>query len=66
MAEEFKIGSNAQKVKLEENGKNMQSAQGHEEVVDSYIEAEVKQGRLLQVGTPLQARELGIHCTHSG
>ncbi len=26
----------------------------------------MKQGRLLQVGTPVQARELGIHCSPFG
>ena len=58
----FRVSYNPGRAKLEEQGRNMQSAAEQEGVVDSYICAEQAEGRVMLVGTPAEARKLGVHC----
>ena len=62
----FMVGYNPGRAKLEEQGRNMQSAAEQEGVVDSYIRAEQAEGRVMFVDNPAEARKLGVHCNPFG
>ena len=66
VAEGFRIGYDRRRVRLEEQGKNMQSAEVQEEIVEAYIQAELSEDRALLVGSCKEAHELGIHCSPFG
>ena len=62
----FMVGYNPGRAKLEEQGRNMQSAAEQEGVVDSYIRAKQAEGRVMLVDNPAKARKLGVHCNPFG
>ncbi len=66
VAEGFRIGYDRRRVRLEEQGKNMQSAEVQEEIVEAYIQAELSEDTVLLVGSCKEAQELGIHCSPFG
>ena len=61
--EGFRLGFSGKPESLRSNARNMKSADEHPQVVQEYLDREVAESRLWDVGSVEEAATMGVHCS---
>ena len=62
----FRIGFNCNMVQLKSHHQNLLSAVDHPQVVQAYLDKKIREERVVRLGSPQEALQVGVQCSPFG